>query len=572
MPDELTIQPQVQQKQSSPMPYVVGGAIGGGLVGGATAYYTTKPKYASHEDIIKDSKDNFEKAAKEVISEEAEQTKAINAYESAKKAETDYNAKLKAFVDSHKEGATPELPADNELIKQKAQLSETIKNLESKEGSAPKTKEPMAQVRQKLKQMRKANEELVTLQQNNAPKEAIANARENVKKLETQLDGIYDKIVENTKFKDTKIVNGTEVRVADSEIAKMKEALKKELKGYGQDYMSAYDRFSVKQPANAYLKAKSGIATEEQVIKDSLAKIKETTGYEVESSYNKSKKDFARRTKTIFNVEKKKTADLHKILVGLDKASSTTNTSTFWQRLGWLLTGSEIPNQTSEQAVKDFISNLSDREKALLQGKDVSKDTIKQLIKESEDRTKLIKSAVQDMGNAEKALIKYKKNLEAEKSAIKKKFGPEAYINEEGVVCKKGKPIQKAPQFNAPEFKPSTELPKEVAFSEGAMTNAEKASLDKAKSDLKALETKIADARNALPKSEAMTEDAAKALFEKENGTLKDAVGKAFGEDVKALLEKKIPNKKLAAYIGGGAAILAALGYMIAPKHSEDIA
>ena len=54
MPDELTIQPQVQQKQSSPMPYVVGGAIGGGLVGGATAYYTTESKYASHEDIIKD--------------------------------------------------------------------------------------------------------------------------------------------------------------------------------------------------------------------------------------------------------------------------------------------------------------------------------------------------------------------------------------------------------------------------------------------------------------------------------------------------------------------------------------
>ena len=39
----------------------------------------------------------------------------------------------------------------------------------------------------------------------------------------------------------------------------------------------------------------------------------------------------------------------------------------------------------------------------------------------------------------------------------------------------------------------------------------------------------------------------------------------------KALLEKKIPNKKLALWIGGGAATLAALGYLIAPKNKDSI-
>ena len=129
MSDELSIQPQVQQKQSSPMPYVVGGAIGGGLVGGATAYYTTKPKYASYEDIIKDSKDNFEKAAKEVISEEAEQTKAINAYQAGVDAGNKWENDKKAYIDANKGGAV--IPDDN-YKNLEADLETKTKALEDK--------------------------------------------------------------------------------------------------------------------------------------------------------------------------------------------------------------------------------------------------------------------------------------------------------------------------------------------------------------------------------------------------------------------------------------------------------
>ena len=44
MSDELTIQPQVQQKQSSALPYAIGGAIVGGTVGALSPVGVTKPK------------------------------------------------------------------------------------------------------------------------------------------------------------------------------------------------------------------------------------------------------------------------------------------------------------------------------------------------------------------------------------------------------------------------------------------------------------------------------------------------------------------------------------------------
>ena len=92
----------------------------------------------------------------------------------------------------------------------------------------------------------------------------------------------------------------------------------------------------------------------------------------------------------------------------------------------------------------------------------------------------------------------------------------------------------------------------------------------KAESDAQKLAQKaLDDAKAKLPKGEAKTEEQLVKEFIEKNGEKADAMKKAFGEDVKALLEKKISNKKLAGYIAGGAAILGALGYAIAPKNKE---
>ena len=92
----------------------------------------------------------------------------------------------------------------------------------------------------------------------------------------------------------------------------------------------------------------------------------------------------------------------------------------------------------------------------------------------------------------------------------------------------------------------------------------------KAESDAQKLAQKaLDDAKAKLPRGEAKTEEQILKEFVEKNGEKADAMKKAFGEDVKALLEKKIPNKKLAGYIAGGAAILGVLGYAIAPKNKE---
>ena len=92
----------------------------------------------------------------------------------------------------------------------------------------------------------------------------------------------------------------------------------------------------------------------------------------------------------------------------------------------------------------------------------------------------------------------------------------------------------------------------------------------KAESDAQKLAQKaLDDAKAKLPRGEAKTEEQILKEFVEKNGEKADAMKKAFGEDVKALLEKKIPNKKLAGYIAGGVAILGALGYAIAPKNKE---
>ena len=575
MSDELTIQPQVQQKQSSPMPYVVGGALGGGLVGGATAYYTTKPKYASHEDIIKDSKDNFEKAAKEVISEEAEQTKAINAYQAGVDAGNKWENDKKAFVEANKEGAVPELASDHELMKKKAEIENSIKTIEGNTtASKTVTKEPMALLRSRLKELKKADNALQELQANNASKEEINNARNAVKAAEAKYDSAVDEVVKNTKFKDTKVINGVEVKVTDAEVEKMKEAYKKELKGYQAEYMAAWDKFSVKHPVSSYVKAQTQLAAEQKTVSDAIAEIEKASGYKLKADIN-NKKKYAKEIDVLRNIESKKADVLRDMLNKYNVASKSGAAPVSLKELlrQYLIQkmGGTVEPKVLEDEVKKYVDGLSEKELKLLNGKEVTKENLEQAIKESEARLETIKNADSRITHARTNIDNYNKIIANETKNARNKYGKAAYFNENGEICVKGKPVEKAPQFKAPELKTSAELPKEVTYQtkgSGVDTKA----LNEAKAQLADVEGKITEARNALPKPAGMSEEDAIKKFIEKNGTKEEAMKKAFGEDVKALLEKKIPNKKLAAYIGGGAAILAALGYMIAPKHSEDIA
>lgn len=574
MSDELAIQPQVQQKQSNPLLYAGLGAAAGAGAGYVGARYTTDPKYASYEDIIKEADDKFESTVKETISGEAEQTKAIDARKAAIKAGEQWENDKKAFIEANKEGAVPELASDHELMKKKAEIENSIKTIEGNTtASKTVTKEPMALLRSRLKELKKASDALQELEANGASPEEIKNARNALKTVEAKYDLAVDEIIKNTKFKNIKVINGVEVNVADSEVEKMKEALKKELKGYQADYMTAWDKYSVKKPNNKYVTTKANLAKEEQAAKEALRKLEETTGYKFEHVFNDRNnngvKHFTNRAKIVLNSERNRNNNLKSVLKDFNYATSQTANTSFWDRAAWFFTGKELPKNDPEQALKLFLDTLTDKEKNLLKsleesGKPITEDTIKELIKISDEKLATIKSSTATITNAHKEI----KTLKEEMNKLRASLSKGQYYNEAGEICEKGKPVGKAPQFKAPELKTTAELPKEITY-QTAGSGVDTKALNEAKAQLADVESKITEARNALPKTAGMSEEEAVKKFIEKNGEKSETMKKAFGEDVKALLERKIPNKKLALWLGGGAAALATLGYIFAPKNNQ---
>lgn len=567
MSDELSIQAvnQPQVKQTSPVPYALGGAVVGGLGGAAVANYTTKPKYASFEDIIADTKDNFEKNAKDAISEEANQTKAINARQAAIDAGAKWEDELNAFKEANKEGATPELAADHELMKQKAAIQDEIKTIESAKATTKTvTKEPLAALRQNVKDLNKAADELRNLKAEGASKEAMEGVNNRIKALQTRQEGIYNSILESAGFKGT-----------EAEIKAAKKDLKAKLEGYTQEYMANYDKYASIKPNRNYIDAKTKIADNNQVIDKALADIKEATGYKVKTSPAKDSAKFAKEVQTLKNIEIRKNDTLKKVLDNYSKiADTTTGGGTFLERLEnalKVLSGGTVEPKSKDKEIQEFIKNLTDAEKKVLNGKNVTKENLEQLIKDLEGRLNKLNEAAGKAIKAQADNVVYTKITNNELNNAKRKYGKGAYFNEKGEICVKGKPVEKAPAAPAlPKLdsEASKVLPKEVSY-ETKASGVDTKALNDAKAKLAEVETKITDARNALPKVEAKTEEQILKEFVEKNGEKADAMKKAFGEDVKALLEKKIPNKKLAGYIAGGAAILGVLGYAIAPKNKE---
>ena len=567
MSDELSIQAvnQPQVKQTSPVPYALGGAVVGGLGGAAVANYTTKPKYASFEDIIADTKDNFEKNAKDAISEEANQTKAINARQAAIDAGAKWEDELNAFKEANKEGATPELAADHELMKQKAAIQDEIKTIESAKATTKTvTKEPLAALRQNVKDLNKAADELRTLKAEGATKEAMEGVNNRIKALQTRQEGIYNSILESAGFKGT-----------EAEIKAAQKDLKAKLEGYTQEYMANYDKYASIKPNRNYIDAKTKIADNNQVIDKALADIKEATGYKVKTSPAKDSAKFAKEVQTLKNIEIRKNDTLKKVLDNYSKiADTTTGGGTFLERLEnalKVLSGGTVEPKSKDKEIQEFIKNLTDAEKKVLNGKNVTKENLEQLIKDSEGRLNKLNEAAGKAIKAQADNVVYTKITNNELNNAQRKYGKGAYFNEKGEICVKGKPVEKAPAAPAlPKLdsEASKVLPKEVSY-ETKASGVDTKALNDAKAKLAEVETKITDARNALPKAEAKTEEQILKEFVEKNGEKADAMKKAFGEDVKALLEKKIPNKKLAGYIAGGAAILGVLGYAIAPKNKE---
>ena len=98
---------QVKQSSSSSGAYGLTGSVIGAAAGGAGAHYLTKPKYASHNDIINEAKDSadFKSKLEKADGEEKKFLQAAKDVADEKSnAEKTWNDEFKAFQETHKEG------------------------------------------------------------------------------------------------------------------------------------------------------------------------------------------------------------------------------------------------------------------------------------------------------------------------------------------------------------------------------------------------------------------------------------------------------------------------------------
>ena len=152
MSDELTIQPQVQQK-SNAVPYAAGGAIIGGLAGALSPVGVTKPKYSSYEDILKESEDTFNSQIEKGGEAKGVWEAAKEHAEKVKNAEAEYDKKVEDIKKNHTTVASA-LPEDNDFAKK---LKEAQDNYTKEVENLRNSKEYKTLIQKAENELNKAN-------------------------------------------------------------------------------------------------------------------------------------------------------------------------------------------------------------------------------------------------------------------------------------------------------------------------------------------------------------------------------------------------------------------------------
>ncbi len=688
MSDELAIQPQVQQKQSNPLLYAGLGAAAGVGAGYVGARYTTDPKYASYEDIIKEADDKFESTVKEAISGEAEQTKAIDARKSAIKARDKWTADKNAFVEANKEGAV--IPDDNyrklegELSTAEETLEKKRTTLAEKEAEAlrknntgvltDKEKQVAENLNKKIEGIEASKNTYISDRKNaidavntkiSEPRVAYTytefgkpvNAEGNAFEQLVQRKNTFEKTISSVEshLKDKKFKKGSELTFIDPKTKKVVTrvpANSQEVKAAKQYFEKAYqtelaNMFTgvdkgilssvadeaavvvqnnivnnesiaskealIKKTAGEYATAKADIPTDAEVLKEVKKSVKKDS--HMESLLNKyatatdpkvkaSAMDSIRAS--YFMAEEvplagKKveleTQQLYKKIQRVEELTAKDGSFTV-KRKGFLgrkttvtstkLSASEKKELEKLQAELNAaearlgIEEFGKIEKDALKARNVDTKiaTLEGDIKTLEDSLTKRKTAQRKINTIQKQIETWAgkgAKIDASGNIIKADgsvFKPEATTN---LASRVGIPINdpKVAGYDRQIANIRTHVPtpgsvlSEAEILEKARANVQDSALKVEMEARNAAQKALEEAKAKLPKGAGMSEEEAVKKFIEKNGTVDEAMKKAFGEDVKALLERKIPNKKLALWLGGGAAALATLGYIFAPKNNQ---
>ncbi len=675
MADDLTIQgvnPQVQKKDNT-LPYAIGGAVVGGAAGGLTGYYTTKPKYASFDDILKDSEDTFKKSVGEVTDDASIIDKAVAARKAGADAAANWDAEFEKAKAANAAGTAPIeeslVTAQNEAEKAYNTKKETLINQKVEELKKNNNTTELAdwQKKQNIETQKrldqaKANVENYLKERDAAYKKVneyinkakdidydmVDAAASSYKEVMNNIDDIEKHLADGNYKKGSKIIlkDGTVVefkpgekfveppKLTKEQYNKLTEKQKKERKLAQQKYSDIQKKIKAAREVvnnrfdeairkvfstdfaeikdtdlrrNAVLQAADAVADLRQVDENAIAAEKyfvdNAASYQDAKAKIKGSENEFNRTKKALEIKKTnlKKYQLYQDILRLDELADSTTGTHSGRRLAGLL-GFEYPN-TATAAQKEEIAKLRKAlqdnkvtdeiiDAARAEGKKKVGSEIKRLNKDLPIAEAYVKEQTQARTKVEQFENELKKlNAEGAKIEIKKgkaiitrKDGTVVnFVDEmkqrlqkvnielkapaegDGVLAKLQEAVTKAENQM---HKPGAGLTEEqiAARAKEAVTDdmlkTEKEALDKAK---KAVE----DARANAPKIEAKPEAEIKKALEEKLGTrekvIQDAIEKN-KDDLKVALERKVSNKKLAAWIAGGAVVLAGLGYLMAPK------
>ena len=583
---------QVKQSSSSSGAYALTGGVVGAAAGGVGAHYLTKPKYASHNDIINEAKDSADFKSK-LEKAEGEEKKFLQAAKEVAdekaNAEKTWNDEFKAFQESHKEG----IKKDSDYIKleeKQAEYQNKIKELEAKAQTNVSeknvSKEPLALIRQTAKEADNANKELKELKNNNASKEAIDKVKARLKKYDAELKANIDKVVESANYGELK----------GEELDKAKKALKSDLMDYSRQYLEQRDKVVKAAPQERFKINKSNIAEEQKTIDNALKQIKELSGRDLTDALVNNKGmtkgvAFDKEIEAILKVENNKAETIKNLLNNFPSDKKVLKGVTARELLKECFK-SLIHNTPMnlngtvydpEKAMQDFIDTLRPNEKELLKDKEVTKETLQSLINSSNERVNTLNEAAKTVRTSTSSISALNQAIEKNKEAVIKQFGEGAYINEEGVICRKGKPIElpkeKMPQMELPEFGNTDKLPKEVQIAKKSTTVTEAPELAEVRKNLEEVNKQLEAARKDLPKGELKPEEQlaefakSKGVKNKEEYLNNQVKAKAdkFAQDFESQFKRKFgfaehANLKIAGAAALGAIVLGGIFSAMAPK------
>ena len=596
MTDELSIQagaPQV--KQTSSTPYVLGGAVLGAGAGYGAARIATKPKYESLDDIVKEAQDKFESSVKEVSDDKSIQDKAIAARKKLADADTEYE---KMWNDYKAENAGGDIIKDDNYKNLEKELSDKKAAVDTKRAELEKVEAA------KIKASAKGSKQVAPKQLYNELADLIYKADGDVNAL-SKADKTINAALDN-------VVSGLQYTGTKEEIEAAKAATKKEIYGYIQELAGKNIVRGKASKTPKLVSKQKGLVESKASYQDAIKKetenaynaLNKALGGDFKALYERDANIAERKLNNYTKIQEKKIAKLtefKKAYGEILKKQGAVNVNVLDVLAGlFSKSGIKVVNEASKETLLErFTAGLSDADKRAfkkLLGNDISVEKLDEAIKDAEGKKNVATEAYNTIANPEKnknikaANAKIKKinnELKGVQKELRKEYGKGAEIKNGVIYDKKGNKVKiQKPALEMPKL----ELPKGVTIPndykvaslgealteeqiaqkarESVTDNMLKAELDAQSTAQKALD----DAKAKLPKAEGKSEADLKKAFEELKGTKEKYMAEVKAsakEDLKALLERKIPGGKLATYIAGGAAALALIGYAMAPKSKE---